>query len=315
MVSLCYRASWRTTRLCATIVTRDLTMGGPVLERYEVDTLLTLAEELHFGRTAERLRVSTARVSQTVRKLERRIGVPLFERTSRRVELTPVGRQLTEELRPARDEMAAAVQRAVDAGRGLTGVLRVGFVGPAAAQLLIGAIEEFRRRVPGCEVRIREAQSAEIADWLRADEIDVGLCPFRDDEAAGLARGPVLVREVFVLAVATTHPWANRREVPVTELARVPVIRLAGAVTPSAAMQDGPEAVTLHEALTLVGIGQGVLPIGAHAQRYHVRPDITYVVLRDTIQVEWGLVWPADRAGARSRAFAEAALASMTGRG
>ncbi len=62
--------------------------------RQELESFLVLAEELHFGRTAERLRVSTAQVSQTIRKLERRIGVPLFTSTSRRVELTPVGRQL-----------------------------------------------------------------------------------------------------------------------------------------------------------------------------------------------------------------------------
>ncbi|MET8301151.1 LysR family transcriptional regulator [Micromonospora sp. NPDC005211] len=65
-----------------------------MLERYEIETFLTLAEELHFGRTGERLRVSTGRVSHVVRKLERRIGAPLFERTSRVVRLTPIGVRL-----------------------------------------------------------------------------------------------------------------------------------------------------------------------------------------------------------------------------
>lgn len=282
-----------------------------VIERHEVETLLTLAEELHFGRTAERLRVSTARVSQTIRKLERRAGVALFERTSRRVELTPVGRQLVTELRPAWNEMLAAWQRAVDAGRGLTGVLRVGFDGPAAAQLLIGATEEFRRRVPGCEVHVREVQGAEIRERLRAGDIDLCLCPFEEIEADGLTRGPVLVREAYVLAVAAGHPWARRRAVPVAELGDVPVIRLAGAVAPSHEPGPGPAAGTLQEALTLAGIGQGVLPIGAHAQRYHARPDITYVPLADTGPLEWGLIWPVDRTSARIRAFSEAAAASM----
>lgn len=61
-----------------------------MLERHELEAFLTLAEELHFGRTAERLHVSTARISQTIAKLERRTGVPLFVRTSRRVEPTAV---------------------------------------------------------------------------------------------------------------------------------------------------------------------------------------------------------------------------------
>ncbi|WP_067568106.1 LysR family transcriptional regulator [Nocardia acidivorans] len=284
-----------------------------MIERHEVETLLTLAEELHFGRTAERLRVSTARVSQTVRKLERRVGVPLFQRTSRRVELTPVGRQLTEELRPARDAMAAALRRAVDAGRGLTGELRVGFVGPAAAQLLIGVTAEFRRRLLDCEVRIREAQPAEIAEWLRQGDIDVGLCAFTDT-APDLARSPVLIREAAVLAVGTSHRWAHRREIPVAELADTPVIRLVGTVTPETDQRPGPSAATLQEALALVGFGQGVLPIGAHAQRYHARPDLTYLPLRDTPPLEWGLVWSAEHTTARIRAFVDAAL-SYTGNG
>jgi len=76
-------------------------MRGWLIERHEAEAFLALPEELHFGRTAERLHVSAARVSQTIRRLERRVGVPLFRRTSRRVELTPVGRQLHDETRPA----------------------------------------------------------------------------------------------------------------------------------------------------------------------------------------------------------------------
>jgi DNA-binding transcriptional LysR family regulator len=71
--------------------------------RHELEAFLTLAEELHFGRTAARLHVSTARISQTIRSLELRVGVRLFERTSRRVSLLPVGQQLLEDLR--RDQL------------------------------------------------------------------------------------------------------------------------------------------------------------------------------------------------------------------
>ncbi|GAB3874029.1 hypothetical protein GCM10027610_142150 [Dactylosporangium cerinum] len=67
--------------------------------RHELEAFLTLAEELHFGRTAVRLHVSTARISQAIRSLELRVGVRLFERTSRRVSLLPVGQQLLDDLR------------------------------------------------------------------------------------------------------------------------------------------------------------------------------------------------------------------------
>ena len=121
-----------------------------MLERHEIDAFLTLAEELHFGRAAERLHVSTARVSQTIRKLERRVGVPLFNRTSRRVELSAVGRRLNEDLRPAWEQVAAALTRAIDTGRGFTGTLRVCFTGAAGG---VGADDTTRlgssgRRLP-----------------------------------------------------------------------------------------------------------------------------------------------------------------------
>ncbi|WP_239003480.1 LysR family transcriptional regulator [Nocardia panacis] len=83
-----------------------------MLERLELESFLTLAEELHFGRTARRLDISRTRVSQTILGLERRLGAQLFERTSRTVDLTLVGRQLYEDLLPAYRMMTAAVERA-----------------------------------------------------------------------------------------------------------------------------------------------------------------------------------------------------------
>ncbi|MER6118648.1 LysR family transcriptional regulator, partial [Streptomyces sp. NPDC001743] len=87
-----------------------------MLERLELEAFLTLAEELHFGRTAERLHVSTARISQTVKRLERHIGTPLFERNSRHVRLTEAGRLLHEDVRPAYDRIEAAVVQPVHLG-------------------------------------------------------------------------------------------------------------------------------------------------------------------------------------------------------
>ena len=87
------------------------------MEQRDIEIFLTLAEELHFGRTAERLHVSTARVSQTIKKLERRIGAALFERTSRQVALTPIGRRLDDDLRPAYQQIREGIDRAIASGR------------------------------------------------------------------------------------------------------------------------------------------------------------------------------------------------------
>src|SRR5690242_11351597 len=107
------------------------------MEQREIEAFLTLAVELHFGRTAERLQLTTVRVSQAIKTLERRVGAPLFERTGRQVELTPIGRQLEADLRPAYESMRNGLQRAINAGRGIDGVLRVGFVNAAAGRLVL----------------------------------------------------------------------------------------------------------------------------------------------------------------------------------
>jgi len=264
-------------------------LGVVVLERHELEAFLTLAEELHFGRTAERLHVSTARISQTIAKLERRTGVPLFERTSRRVELTAVGRRLYEEVRPAWEQIGAAFERAVDAGRGLTGTLTVTFVGPAGGQLLMGVAEVFGKRWPGCEVRLREARTADLVRWLHDGKADLALGTLPAGEP-GIVAGPVLVTEARMLAVATGHPFARRETVALEDLTRVEVLE---------------DSATLNELLALVGAGRGVLPIGAHARRYSARPDVAYIPFSDAPPVEWALMWRAETA--RVRAFAQAA--------
>jgi DNA-binding transcriptional LysR family regulator len=288
-------------------------------ERHELETFLTLAEELHFGRTAERLHVSTARVSQSIARMERRVGVPLFVRTSRRVELSTVGRQLYEDIRPAWDQITAAVTRAIEVGRGLTGTLRVAFVDAAAGQLLVRVAESFRDRWPGCDVQIREAQLGEVMPWLCDGEADVALGLFPVDDRA-IGTGPVLVTEARMLAVPSQHPFARRRSVSLEDLARVTVLQppatlpdslrenLTPRTTPSGRpIELGSSAATFNELLTLVGAGHGVLPVGAHARRYYLRPDVDYIPFSDAPPLEWGLLWRTDRAGTRVRAFSEAA--------
>ena len=101
----------------------------PELEARELECFLVLGEELHFGRTAERLYLSQSRVSQLLRSLESRIGARLVERTSRRVRLTPLGASLRDELAPAYTALLDAVEAARARARGVDGVLRIGFVG------------------------------------------------------------------------------------------------------------------------------------------------------------------------------------------
>ncbi|WP_433467418.1 LysR family transcriptional regulator [Spirillospora sp. CA-128828] len=288
-------------------------------ERHEIEAFLTLAEELHFGRTAERLHVSTTRVSQTIRKLERAVGVPLFERTSRRVTLTPIGSQLRDELRPAWDQVQQSLRNAIAAGRGITGVLHVGYFGSDAALFLHAATDAFRRRYPECDVQIVELHLNNGVAALQTGQVDMELARLPADHPE-LAGGPVLFTEPKVLAVSSYHPFARRTSVSLEDLADVQVLQNPSAVldswdefhspkvTPSGRpIPHIPGAETFMGMLALVGAGKGVYPEGGRAMRFYVRPDITYVPFRDTPPIEWGLIWLGTRETARIRAFDQTA--------
>src|ERR671918_1834641 len=103
------------------------------VELRELRLFLTLAEELHFGRTAEALQLTPSRVSQSLRALEHKLGGQLVHRTSRRVQLTPFGERFLRDVRPALEQLDSVLERSHVAAQGLSGTLRLGLVsGPAS---------------------------------------------------------------------------------------------------------------------------------------------------------------------------------------
>jgi DNA-binding transcriptional LysR family regulator len=289
------------------------------MERRDLEIFLMLAEELHFGRTAERLHVSTARVSQTIRTMERRIGAPLFERTSRQVALTPIGRRLERDIRPAYEQIDNGVQRAIDSARAVQGELRVGFIGAAAGQFVLEAAELFQARHPGCEVQIRESQFSDGLELLRSDDIDTLLATFPIDEP-DLTCSPVIFSEGRLLAVSSRHPFARRESVSMDDLARDKVLRSPGAAPDvwdawlaprytkdGRPAERGPSFSTIQEMLALVGAGKGIYPLPAQAIQFYARPDVAYVPIHDSTPFEWGLIWRAAGETNRIRSFVRAA--------
>lgn len=294
------------------------------MERRDIEVFLALAEELHFGRTAGRLHVSQARVSQTIAALERRIGAPLFARTSRRVALTPIGERLRADLAPALAQIEAGVARAVAAGRELGGDLPVGFEAPGVADLVRPLLEAYRG--PHRGVAVREADFTDVFAGLRAGEVDalVTLLPVAEPD---LVAGPVVLVEPVVLAVAADHPFARRDHVTLDDLARDTVLRAARPAppywrhppepwtTPSGApVRRGAPFGTFQELLAAVAAGAGICPLAAHAGDYFARPSVRFVPFRDGPPVSWALVRRAAGAMARVRALFELAGSNPAGR-
>ncbi|MEU7893435.1 LysR substrate-binding domain-containing protein [Nonomuraea sp. NPDC049152] len=296
------------------------------MDQRDIETFLTLAEELHFGRTAERLRLSQGSVSQIIKKLERRVGAPLFERSSRHVALTGIGRRLRDDIEPAHRLIKEGVARATSAGRGIGGVLTLGFVGAAMGDLLVEVGERFKAGHADCEVRFREIQVIEGLEPLRAGEIDMMAAPFPLDEP-DLTMGGPLLREARMLAVPASHLLARRSSVSIEDLARLPVLTMPSSWpatfiesrTPSTTpggkpIARGPEIRTLQEALALTAAGKGVFPVGAQVMRYYVRPGVAYIPFHDAPPLEWGLVWRTADETNRIRSFANVARTRVTDR-
>ncbi|KAA2253618.1 LysR family transcriptional regulator [Solihabitans fulvus] len=293
------------------------------MELRDIEIFLTLAEELHFGRTAERLHVSPARVSQAIKKQERGIGAELFERTSRQVVLTPVGMQLRDDLAPAYRQIQDAISRAATAGQSITGVLRVGFSAAWCGSLIVQAADAFRARHPGCEIEIQEVPLHNRVGLLRSRELDLQLTEFPVDEP-DITNGPVIFSEPRAMVVPAGHPFAGRESVTWEDMAHSPIITIAGppaywldyhlpSRTPAGTpVETGAATVAWQEVLSLVSAGKGVCTTAVRARDYYSRPDLVYVPFSDAPTVDFGLHWLAAGETVKLRAFVRTIL-DLTG--
>jgi DNA-binding transcriptional LysR family regulator len=136
---------------------------------------VVVAEELNFRRAAERLRIAQPAVSAQIKSLEEKLGVRLFERTTRSVLLTPAGRGFLDEARRVLGAAAQAEQAAHQAHHGIVGSLRLGVIPPATSPRLAKVLRHFHQGFPGVQLALMELTSAEQLRRLRAGELDFGL--------------------------------------------------------------------------------------------------------------------------------------------
>src|SRR6201985_1776028 len=242
------------------------------LELRELRIFLVLADELHFGRTAERLGISQPGVSEAIRMLESRLGVKVFDRTSRRVRLTSAGESLRRDLMPALDDLDRALAQASELSQSVRGLLRVGFVLTTEGPALNRIVAAFQARFPACEIRLQEVKTFDAYRPLRRGDIDV-LCNWLAVDEPDLVAGHAFAHYQRALAVATTHRLAGRSAVSVEELAREevgevpPTIPPAGAdlvipppPRPARPTRPAQPVQTIHEILSLVARGR-IVPL------------------------------------------------------
>jgi len=194
---------------------------------------VAVAEELHFGRAAERLRIAQPPLSRQIRDLEREIGSPLFERVPRGVELTPAGRAFLPEARLTLAQAERAQRSAQRAALGETGRLRVGFVEAAThSGILPDVLSFFRAHLPSVGLSLFELDALRQAEAFQDGRIDVGLLHSPPLDAARWLRVEPFHREPVIAAVSRAHPLAARTRLTLGALAEEPFVSFPRVVAP-----------------------------------------------------------------------------------
>ena len=271
------------------------------MEIRQLQYFVAVAQTRHFGRAAERLHMAQSPLSQAIRQLEAQLGATLFDRTTRRVELTPAGEALLLDAERILGSIEAAQTRVRLVGAGRTGLLRVGATGLAAYRQLPQRARIATRELPGLELRFEpDLLTPAQEQALQEDRIDLAVLrpPLR---RAGLA-SRLVARERLVVAVPQSHRLAGDEPVRLAELRDedfvvygVPDSVVDGAVT-QACLSAGFLPRRVHAAaqtsilLTLVaaGLGVAVLPEAALALRVQ---GVQLIPVADEVSIDLAIAW------------------------
>jgi DNA-binding transcriptional LysR family regulator len=283
----------------------------------ELRVFLTLAEELHFGRTAERLSLTPSRVSQLLRALESKLGGKLVHRTSRRVELTAFGERFHSEVEAVHAQLADVLERTQAASRSLNGTLRLfPFSGPSAGPHLVTIVKAFESRYPECSVQLDQLDQDDVFAQLRRGEADL-ITTWLPIDAPDIVIGPIVNEEPRVLAVGENHPLAGRREVTLEDIADYRVARLGrlppelqGTWIPSRTPTGRVIRNTTvgmpsrHLAELTAGILRGdFVHATVPSVELHLGPGIVYVPIADLPRWRSALAWRRPATDPRVREF------------
>jgi DNA-binding transcriptional LysR family regulator len=266
---------------------------------------IAVAEELHFGRAADRVNVAQPALSRQIRDLEEELGVRLFDRDRRRVSITAAGAAFRVEVGALLERVERAVGTARRAARGEFGLLRIAYVPAVIYTPLPEVVRSFRKRFPGVEVRLHEMNPARQVEALLAERVDVGFVRGPIHEPA--LSGETVIEEPLVAALPSGHRLSGRKRLGLDMLAGEPFVLQARSRGPGfhdqilaicraagfspRVVQEGSQT----DALSLVASGSGVaiVPASLRAMR---RAGVVYRPLRERPMTRLSMIWPRDSA-------------------
>lgn len=254
-----------------------------------------LAEELHFGRAADRLHMARPPLSQQIQVFEEELGISLFDRSTRRVALTEAGQFLYADAKRLLVEVDLLERRISKFGSGEVGVLRLGFAGSASYDVLPLFVRSFRSRWPGIECDLRSMPSDAQHQGLQNGEIDLGIS--RIAPAGDSLNSTIFFQEPLYLAVAAEHRLASQKQVSLHDFTSEEIIGFDRRASEglfhelqdmfAAVGVDYDPEIEVAEYSTVVGLaasGQGIAIVPA-CLRTLKPPNLKYVDLVDETAV------------------------------
>ena len=293
---------------------------GPPLDLRKLGYFVAVAEELHFGRAADRLYIAQPVLSRQIRKLEQELGTELLIRNTRSVTLTPAGQQLLEEaksLLATVDESRRRIKDITDHRAKLT----IGFF---VGEEFTDARQAFTAEHPDVTVNLMRIYWNNQAEVLRLGRVDVAFVhlPIEDD---GLEMLPVRL-EPRMAVLPVNHRAASKSRISINELADDPVIIQRGATPGWQAYHNidprpdgrhprpGPAADNLEEKLEHVAAGRAISFVPASVATAVSHRGVAYVSVTDIPPIQINLAWPANHPSRLVAPFANAVIHARSNR-
>ncbi|MGE7759650.1 LysR family transcriptional regulator [Peribacillus sp. NPDC097895] len=275
------------------------------MELRQIEYFTVVAEELHFGRAAIRLQMTQPPLSQQILQLERELGVKLFERTKRHVELTNAGKVFLHEVRHVLTRLEFAKAAALKAQMGVLGRLVLGFVGSATFDILPIIVRAFNEQFPYVDLVLREMPTPMQIEAFHSKDIDIGFV--RNPVVDPIISLLPVHQETCIAVVPKLHPLAQRASISMGDLSTERFILVEREVWPSwyddilSKCHDAGFSPIIRqnvkEIQTVVGLvaaGLGISIVPRSTGNLHAR-DVAYVNIEgEAPRVEMSIAWRTD---------------------
>ncbi|MFC9539878.1 LysR substrate-binding domain-containing protein [Lysinibacillus sp. NPDC056959] len=251
---------------------------------------IMVAEELNFSRAAERLRMAQPPLSQEIRKLEEELGVQLFHRTKRMVELTDAGKIFLEGSQQTLLQLERTIKETQLAAEGKIGSLIIGFVD--STEIVIEVLNKFRERFPKIHLILREMTTEQQLKALYEKQIHIGF--IRSKQNNGILSSEVCSEESLRLVLLQDHPFASLPEIPLQLLIDEPFILFPRHMGPNfydliisyfwdhgVSINVVQEAIQMQTIVNLVATGMGVSVVPSSVESYK-HPGVIYKKIQET---------------------------------